>query len=139
MRSLATFALLPAALVVAAAALTITNPHPAPAGTASLADAFIRSVVTRNGDLGWQQLCLPLQRALPRQTLETQAQAQKAAEAGTGLSLSSTFVSQQSQPQGGEVRVYHLRAQRADGWSGQRTYRVFTANGGCVGDVQTGG
>jgi hypothetical protein len=53
--------------------------------------------------------------------------------------LTSTVFGQRSQTQGGEVRDYRLRRARAGDLSGGRTYRVFTANGGCVHDVQTAG
>jgi DNA-binding transcriptional LysR family regulator len=140
MKHTSTLIMLPLALLLASGTFAMLNVHPAAAAsTATPADQFIRSVVTRDGNLGWNQLCVPLQQALPRQTLESVTQAQKAAEAGTGLTLTSTFVSQRLQPSGGQVRVYELSAHRADGWSGQRTYSVFTAQGGCVDDVQTAG
>lgn len=147
MKRTSTLVMLPLALLVASGMFAMLNIHPAAASAATPAaaraatpaDQFIRSVVTRDGNLGWSQLCIPLQQALPRQTLESVTQAQKAAEAGTGLTMTSTFVSQRPQPNGGQVRVYELSAHRGDGWSGQRTYSVFTAQGGCVDDVQTAG
>jgi len=99
------------------------------------ADLFMQSVVKRDGQLGWQQLCPALQVQLPLSTLTRQLEQQRSAESSQGLTLTVDYVGAHARAQGGQIRLYVLTARRADGWVGQRTYIVWTQASGCVEDV----
>ncbi len=103
---------------------------------ASPADLFIRSVVTRDGALGWRQLCHDVQAQVTEVSVREQADAQRAAEAGTGVRLTADFVGTRPASQGGQIRLYLLTAHGPQGVLGQRTYVVHTGAAGCVEDVQ---
>ena len=51
------------------------------------ADLLMQSVVKRDGQLGWQQLCPALQAQLPRSALTRQLEQQRNAESSQGLTL----------------------------------------------------
>jgi hypothetical protein len=116
-------------LVLAASRVAQTAPR-APA------DLFMQSVVQRDGELGWHQLCPALQAQVPLAQLRSQAQAQRVAEAQQGLTLTVDYVGAHSQPQGGEVRFYVVTAHERNGGAEQRTYIVYTQASGCVVDVK---
>lgn len=103
---------------------------------ATPSDLFIQSVVTRDGSLGWRQLCPALQSQVTEREVRQQADAQKAAESGDGLRLTARYLRSEERSQGGQTRYYLLTAHRADGWVGHRTYIVQAGPSGCVEDVQ---
>jgi hypothetical protein len=120
-----------------------SHPHPAAltrpvpsTGSTLPADLFIRSVVTRDGALGWRQLCPSLQSQLSEEDVREAAAAQAASESGSGLELSSVFVAANPQPDGRQLRYYLLTARYKDGSTAERTYIVTTGPGGCVEDVK---
>lgn len=99
------------------------------------ADLFMQSVVKRDGQLGWRQLCPAMQAQLPLSALTNQLEQQRTAESRQGLRLSVDYVGAHARAQGGQLRLYVLTAHRTDGWVGQRTYIVWTQASGCVEDV----
>ena len=99
------------------------------------ADLFMQSVVKRDGQLGWQQLCSPQQAQVPLSVLTSQLQQQRSAESGQGLTLTVDYVGAHARPQGGQIRLYVVTARRPDGWVEQRSYIVWTQASGCVEDV----
>jgi len=99
------------------------------------ADLFMQSVVKRDGDLGWHQLCPALQAQEPRSMLVNQVQEQRIAESRQGLTLTVDYVGTHTRSQGGQIRLYVVTARRPNGWVGQRTYSVYTQASGCVDDV----
>src|SRR5262249_61663838 len=99
---------------------------PLPAGR------FMDSVVARDGDLGWQQLCPDEQAQLPRRLLSDQALAQKAAEAGQDVRLRVNFVAAQPRVGGGETRLYVVTAQRRNAAPEQKRFTATTEASGCV-------
>ena len=101
---------------------------------ASRADLFMRSVIRRDGALGWQQLCADVQRRLSIDELRSQADAQRASEESRGLTLSAAPFAVRSLPEGGEAHLYLVTLHRPSGEQ-QRTYVVRTGPGGCVEDV----
>ena len=123
-------------VVLATASLLLISVGTAQAQAPVPADLFMQSVVKRDGQLGWQQLCAPLQAQLPLSTLTSQLEQQRSAEASQGLRLSVDYVGASARTQGGQIRFYILTAHRSDGWVGQRTYIVYTQASGCVEDVQ---
>jgi hypothetical protein len=100
------------------------------------ADLFMKSVVTRDGALGWHQLCPTLQARLSIEELRQQASEQSAFDVGQGITFTTEFLSAHPQAKGGEMRVYLVTAQRPDGWQAERIYIVRTQSDGCVEDVQ---
>ncbi len=110
--------------------------HTSGAASATPADLFIRSVVLRDGALGWKQLCSALRTQLPQDQLSLDAQAQKASDAAQGITLSADFVGARSLPEGGQLRYYLLTAHARQGVVGERTYVVHTGTNGCVTDVR---
>jgi hypothetical protein len=106
------------------------------ARTATPADDFIQSVVTRDGSTGWQQLCPAVQRQVSETTVVQQAAAQSASEKADGLQLSARFLDSTPGGQGTATRVYQLTAQWPDGQTASSTYAVRVASSGCVLDVQ---
>ena len=99
------------------------------------ADLFMQSVVKRDGQLGWKQLCAPLQAQVSLSALTSQLQQQRSVEASQGLTLKVDYVGVHARPQGGQIRFYVVTAHRPDGWVGQRAYIVWTQVSGCVEDV----
>lgn len=111
-------------------------PHSAQSTAPARADLFMQSVATRDGALGWRQLCPALQARLPIDELTNQASEQKAADARQGITLTTKYLASQPQTKGGEMRFYLVTAKRPDGWQAQRIYIVQTQSSGCVNDVQ---
>src|SRR5437763_12052025 len=106
------------------------------ANTPAPADLFMRSVVKRDGALGWHQLCPAMQAQLPLSALVSQGEEQRIAESGQSLTLTVDYVGAHPRPQGGQMRMYLVTARRPNGWVQQRTYIVYTQASGCVGDVK---
>jgi hypothetical protein len=104
-----------------------TSPRPA--------DRFIQSVVARDGELGWQQLCPDVQAQIPRQVVRDQALAQRAAEAGQDVHLRADFVEAQPRASGGETRVYLVTARHRNSEPEQKKITVTTEASGCVTEV----
>ena len=126
------FALL---IVGACPILLLASTGTAQAQAPAPADLFMQSVVKRDGQLGWKQLCAPLQAQVSLSALTSQLQQQRSAETGQGLTLTVDYVGIHARPEGGQVRFYVVTAHRPDGWVGQRTYIVWTQVSGCVEDV----
>jgi hypothetical protein len=99
------------------------------------ADLFMQSVVKRDGNLGWHQLCPDLQAQEPLPVLAKQVEQQRIAESGQGLTLTVDYIGADSRPQGGQIRLYVVTAHRPHGWVQQRTYSVYTQASGCVENV----
>ena len=100
------------------------------------ADMYMQSVVTRDGNLGWHQLCSDVQSQVPLPALVSTTQQQRQAESREGLRLTLAYIGAEARPQGGQVRVYVMTAHIPNGWVGQRTYIVYTQASGCVEDVK---
>jgi len=96
----------------------------------------MQSVVQRHAHLGWHQLFPALQAQMPLALLASQVQQQRSAEAGQGLTFTLDYIGAHAQPQGGQIRLYVVTAHRPSGWTGQRTYVVYTQASGCVQDVK---
>jgi hypothetical protein len=110
--------------------LALQRSTPAPA------DLFMQSVVQRDGNLGWHQLCPALQAQMPLTQLASQVQQERSTEAKQGLRLTVDYIGAHAQPQGGQIRLYVVTARGPNGWVGQRTYIVYTQASGCVQDVK---
>jgi hypothetical protein len=123
-------------VMLAILALILASKWAVQANTPTPADLFMQSVVRRDGALGWHQLCSPLQAQMPLSTLVSQVNRQRSAEAGQGLTLTSDYIGAHAQSQGGQIRVYVVTAHTHNGWTGQRTYILYTQPGGCVEDVK---
>jgi hypothetical protein len=91
------------------------------------------SVATRDGALGWQQLCPSARANLPLGELLQAADAGRYADASTGTQVSMQLISSLPRPEGGERRVYVATA-RQPGVEQvlQRTFVVRTQANGCV-------
>jgi hypothetical protein len=100
------------------------------------ADVFMQSVVTRDGNLGWHQLCSGVQSQVSLSALVRTTQQQRQAETREGLRLTPSYIGADARPQGGQIRVYVMTAHLPNGWVGQRTYIVYTQASGCVEDVK---
>jgi hypothetical protein len=109
---------------------------PARGARAVPADLLMQSVVTRDGDLGWRQLCPAVQAQVPSAALQDVASTQRTAESGQGLSLTADLVGVRAQATGGEYRFYVVTAQRPDGTVLQRPYTLTTQPDGCVEEVK---
>lgn len=107
-----------------------------PSKSPSHADLFMQSVVTRDGELGWNQLCPDVQAMLPQTVLIREANAQHAADLSQGVSLSMQSLATQSLKKGGQLSLYLVTAHKPDGWEAQRMYMVRTRGSGCVEDVK---
>ena len=107
------------------------------AGQQTPADLFIQSVVQRDANLGWHQLCPTLQQQVSLPDLITQVQRQHSADTQLNITLSAEYIGNHSRAQGGEVRVYLVSAHRPNGWIAQRTYVILTQKNGCVEDIST--
>jgi hypothetical protein len=123
------------AVVLAISILILGTRLAVHANTPTPADLFMQSVVKRDGNLGWHQLCPALQAQEPLSALASQVQQQRLAEAAQGLTLTVDYIGAHSRSQGGEIRLYVVTAHRPNGWVGQRTYIVYTQANGCVEDV----
>ena len=100
-------------------------------------DTFMRSVASRDGALGWRQLCPELQRIVTEKAMRNQADNQKAAELGRIARLGIDFVGSRSLRSGSEIRVYVVTASMTDGSALSRVYIVNARQpSGCVADVQ---
>jgi hypothetical protein len=99
-------------------------------------DVFMQSVVTRDGNLGWHQLCSDVQSQVSLSALVSTTQQQRQAETKEGLRLALAYIGAQARPQGGQIRVYVMTAHLPNGWVGHRTYIVYTQASGCVEDVK---
>ena len=100
------------------------------------ADVFMQSVVTRDGNLGWHQLCSDVRSQVSHSALVSTTQQQRQAETKEGLRLTLNYIGVDARPQGGQIRVYVMTAHLPNGWVGQRTYIVYTQASGCVEDVK---
>ena len=100
------------------------------------ADVFMQSVVTRDGNLGWHQLCSDVRSQVSHSALVSTTQQQRRAETREGLRLTLSYIGADAQPQRGQIRVYVMTAHLPNGWVGQRTYIVYTQASGCVEDVK---
>lgn len=100
------------------------------------ADRFMHSVAVRDGALGWRQLCPQLQKVVTQDTMRSQADGQKAAEAGHVARIRVDFVGSRPLRPEGQVRFYMLTAVTADGSEATRLYIVRTLRAGCVDGVQ---
>lgn len=100
------------------------------------ADMFMQSVVTRDGNLGWHQLCSDVQSQMSLSALVSTTQQQRQAETREGLRLTLNYIGVDARSQGGQIRVYVMTAHLPNGWVGQRTYIVYTQASGCVEDVK---
>jgi hypothetical protein len=121
--------------ITVAIAVGLVSWRPPPAAASTPADAFMQSVVARDGALGWQQLCPGAQAALPLAVLVEETAAIRTAEAASGVSVSMRFVSAQPRPEGGERRVYVATARLPrdrDEQLIQKTFVVRTQASGCV-------
>ena len=109
---------------------------PARGAQAVPADLFMQSVVARDGDLGWRQLCPALREQVRSAALQDVAATQRTADSGQGLSLTVDLVGVRSQATGGEYRFYVVTAHRPDGTVLQRPYTLTTQTDGCVEEVK---
>jgi hypothetical protein len=100
------------------------------------ADLFMQAIVTRDGALGWRQLCASAQAEMPLQTLVARTEELRALDASHRVTLSVDFVGARPANSGGEARVYVATARRPDAEPLQRTYTLTTQPGGCVEDVE---
>ena len=100
------------------------------------ADLFIESVVLRDAELGWHQLCPQVKSQLSLAELAATAQAQKRQDAAAGVTLTSRSIERRPLKQGGALSFYLLTARWAGGATDQRVYAVHTDSDGCVNDVQ---
>lgn len=107
-----------------------------PSKSPTHADLFMQSVVTRDGELGWNQLCPDVQAMLPQTVLIREANAQHAADLSQGVSLSMQSLATQSLKKGDQLSLYLVTAHKPDGWEAQRMYMVRTRSSGCVEDVK---
>jgi hypothetical protein len=123
-------------LVALAVVWQITLRAQTPRPALAPADLFMQSVATRDGNLGWNQLCSFVQAQVPLQLVVEQTEAQRVAEAGQGVTLSVDHVGDRPRPEGGEIRFYVATAHWAEGRARQKTYIVMTQASGCVESVQ---
>lgn len=101
------------------------------------ADLFIQSVVNRDANLGWHQLCPSLQQAVSLPELISQVRQQHEADSRLNISLTFDYIGAHPRTQGGQIRIYVVTAHRPNGWIAQRTYVIFTQASGCVDDIST--
>jgi hypothetical protein len=107
--------------------------RPLPVAPAPPADTFMTSVATRDGALGWQQLCPSARAELPLAELIQAAEAVRIADASTGTQVSMQLISSRPRPEGGERRVYMATARRPGVEQlVQKTFVVRTQANGCV-------
>src|SRR5262245_63029811 len=97
--------LLPVVVLATLAALSEAGRLlPARGAHAVPADLFMQSVVTRDGDLGWRQLCPTVQAQVPSAALHDVASTQRTAESGQSPTLTVDLVGVRSHATGGEYR-----------------------------------
>jgi hypothetical protein len=125
-------ALLAVVVVAVPAGSAFAWSHRAPAR----ADVFMHSVETRDGRLGWQQLCVAAQSELPLDELVHETDALQAADRASGMRVNMTFVRSEPRPEGGERRYYLATARRGSDPLIQRTFVVRTQADGCVEAVE---
>lgn len=97
---------------------------------------FMQSVVTRDGELGWHQLCPDVQATLPQIVLIREANTQHAADLLQGVTLSMQPLATHALAKGDKLYLYLVTARKTDGWEAQRVYMVWTRSSGCVKDVK---
>lgn len=102
--------------------------------SATSADLFVRGLVTRDADLGWQQLCSSLRAQLSPADLR-QVLARQRADA-LGVALGSRLVDVATRPDGAHDHTYLLSATSPDGRTERRTLVVRTQASGCVSDAR---
>jgi hypothetical protein len=100
------------------------------------ADLFMQSIVTEDGDLGWNQLCPSLQQQMPRETLEQLTATQRSIASDRGISLTVERIGDRPRPNGGEFRFYIATLHTEDGAIGQKIYVITTQASGCVEAIQ---
>ncbi len=115
----------------------LAPPQRAARTTPTPADLFMQSVLHRDGQLGWQQLCPDLQAQIPQIVLIRQADAQRASDLSQGVTLTMQPLGTYPLAQKGLLHLYLLTAHGPHHWEAQRAYLVRTRAGGCVADVQT--
>jgi hypothetical protein len=96
------------------------------------ADTFMHSVASRDGRLGWQQLCAGAQGELPVDVLVQRTDALRVADAAAGISVRISFVGADPRPEGGERRTYLATAWQLGEPLTQKTFVVRTQADGCV-------
>lgn len=109
--------------------------HGEPSSPPTHAALFMQSVVTRDGALGWKQLCPDVQALLPQMVLIREANTQHAADLRQGVTLSMQPLATHSLAKGDKLYLYLVTAHKSDGWEDQRVYLVRTRSSGCVKDV----
>jgi hypothetical protein len=115
----------------------LASSHRTVATAPTRADLFMRSVLIRDGQLGWQQLCPELQAQIPQIMLIRQADAQRASDLSQGVTLTMQPLGAYPLAQKGVLHLYLLTAHGPHDFEAQRAYLVRTRVGGCVADVQT--
>ena len=100
------------------------------------ADLFMQSIVSEDGDLGWNQLCPDLQQQMSRETLEQLTATQRSVASQRGMTMTVEHVADRPGPNGGQIRFYVARVRAADGSSGAKTYVINTEATGCVESIQ---
>jgi hypothetical protein len=100
------------------------------------ANLFMQSVIDDNGALGWHQLCPSTQVQVSESALVKQANAERAARAQQGLTLTLDFIGARPRPSGGELRVYIVTGHWPNGTTQMSTYSVLTQPSGCVEDAK---
>jgi hypothetical protein len=100
------------------------------------ADLFMQSIVTEDGDLGWNQLCPSLQQQTPREALQEVTATQRMTASERGITLTVERVGDRPRLNGGEIRFYIATLHTDDGAIGQKTYVISTEASGCVGAIE---
>jgi hypothetical protein len=106
--------------------------------TSTAADIFMHALMTRNGQLAWQQLCSDLQRKLPASALMNLANAQGAAGANPGVKVGLDYVGSHVWSAGGEIRVYVITAHWPSGEDVRALYVLRTQASGCIDGILGG-
>lgn len=136
MRSRVTWAMLGVVLMLVTLRVVTSRTAQVQAQAHVPADLFMQSVVMRDGNLGWHQLCSDARSQVSLSELVSTTTQQRRAETSEGLRLTLSYVGADAQPQRGQIRVYVMTAHLPSGWAGQRTYIVYTQASGCVEDVK---
>lgn len=95
----------------------------------------MRSVVRRDADLGWQQLCPSTREQLSLAQLREAANATRADEAGR-VRLTSEHLLTDVRPTGAQIHLYRVTAYVLDSRLEQRDLAVITQPTGCVEAIQ---
>ena len=98
-------------------------------------DLFMQSVVTRDAELGWRQLCPAIQAQLPLAPLVQYVDALRVADKANGLAINVKFVNAVHRLDGGETRTYAATARFGDGRTIAKIFEVRTQASGCVESV----